>query len=463
MDPDWWQNTEALGKEYGDLIFLKSLGQPMVIINSYDVAVDLFEKKSTNYSDRPTSVMVNELQKWDWNLINLCYGEGLRKLRAPVQKFFESSNILNFEDVMKREAQKLLRSLLQSPDEYGQHIRTSAASLIMMITYGHEIDSYDDPFVRLARNSAEHLETALQKGAFLVDNIPWLKYLPKWFPGAGFHVVAEEGARLSNDLRSKPYFFTKEKILRNPVTRSFTSKQIEECLSLADRVSEDDDDVISATTAVCYLAGAATSASVIMFFLMAMTLHPEVQRRAQDEIDRVIGDSRLSELSDRDQLPYCAALLKEIHRCYPILPLGVAHATKEADTYSGYYIPAKTVVLPNHWAMLMDPKEYPVPEAFRPDRFLPEEGRRMPRDPSKIAFGFGRRICPGKPFAEHSLFLLVTHILAVFNISKAKDVDGNDIEPDIKIRSHGVMREPEVFECLIKARSSEASALIQME
>ena len=98
----------------------------MIVINSYDVAVELFEKKFMNYSDRPNSVMVNELyvtiiaqisgplytyhtsrQRWDWMLSSLSYGEEHKKLRAPVQKFFESSNIQQFEDIQKDEVQKL--------------------------------------------------------------------------------------------------------------------------------------------------------------------------------------------------------------------------------------------------------------------------------------------------------------------------------------------------------------------
>ncbi|KLO07635.1 cytochrome P450 [Schizopora paradoxa] len=440
MVPEWWRNTVMWGSQYGDVVFLRSLGQPMIMVNSYDVAVDLFEKRSMNYSDRPTSVMVNELQQWDWMLSSLSYGEQLKKLRGPVQKFFESSNIQHYEDMQKNETQKLLRSLLRSPENYSQHLKTSLASSIMMVTFGHEIDSFDDLLVTLARMASDHVEMAMQQGLFLVDVIPWLKHLPKWFPGAGFQVIAENGAKLSHDLRYVPYRYAKDKVLTGSATRSFTSQQMEDCSRLSGKLTEDDEAVISATTGICYGAGASTTMSALMFFLLALTLHPDVQKRAQDEIDQVVGDSRLPELSDRPRLPYCSALLKEVHRWCPILPLGVAHATREADTYEGYYIPAKTIVIPNCWAMLMDPNEYPDPDAFKPERFLPDDGQRMPRDPTKIAFGFGRRVCPGKPLAENTIFLAATHILTVFNVSKATSEDGSVIEPIVKIHSDGVVR-----------------------
>ncbi|KLO07636.1 O-methylsterigmatocystin oxidoreductase [Schizopora paradoxa] len=470
-------------KQYGDVVFLKTLGQPMIVINSYDAAVELFEKRFMNYSDRPSSVMINELQQWDWMLSNLSYGEQLKTYRTPVQKFFESSNILQYEDVQKKEIQKLLRSLLRSPENYLQHLKRSLASSIMMLTYGHEIDSFDDPFVSLARKSSDHMELALQQGVFAVDVIPWLKYIPKWFPGAGFQSIAETGVKLSHDLRYLPYYFAKDKVLSGPSKRSFISEQLDERTNSCNKLTEDDEAIISATTGICYVAGASTTGSAIMFFLLAMTLHPDVQKRAQDEIDRVVGFARLPELSDRDQLPYCVALLKEVHRWCPILPLGVAHATKEADTYDGYYIPARTIVIPNVWAMLMDSEEYPDPDVFRPERFLPEAGQPMPRDPTKVAFGFGRRVCPGKALGENTVrfslflslltadfelcddqvFLVATQILSVFDISKARDKDGSIIEPVVEIHSDGVVRQVDAFKCSIKPRSSEALALVQME
>lgn len=57
------------------------------------------------------------------------------------------------------------------------------------------------------------------------------------------------------------------------------------------------------------------------FFLM-MTLHPEVQQRAQAEIDRVVGKGRLPNINDQKDLPYTMAVIKETLRWAPVLPLG---------------------------------------------------------------------------------------------------------------------------------------------
>jgi cytochrome P450 len=85
--------------------------------------------------------------------------------------------------------------------------------------------------------------------------------------------------------------------------------------------------------------------------LLALLLYPDVQKRAQAEIDRVIGRGRLPGFSDRPNLPYIDGICKELLRWRLVLPLGVAHATTEDDVYCGYFIPKGTTVLPNTWCV----------------------------------------------------------------------------------------------------------------
>ena len=104
-----------------------------------------------------------------------------------------------------------------------------------------------------------------------------------------------------------------------------------------------------------------------------MALYPEVQRKAQAEIDQVVGNSRLPDFSDQDALPYVQAVLKEVLRWHPVTPLGVSpchdifmaagdsnmitstggpHRVTTSDVYEGYYIPAGSTIIPNAWYAL---------------------------------------------------------------------------------------------------------------
>ena len=101
---------------------------------------------------------------------------------------------------------------------------------------------------------------------------------------------------------------------------------------------------------------------------LAMALYPEVQKKAQAEIDAVIGPNRLPDFKDRSSLPYVNAVVKESMRWHLVLPLGepfsitmvttiltssegVAHMATNDDEYKGYYIPKGTVVIGNGWSV----------------------------------------------------------------------------------------------------------------
>ena len=88
-------------------------------------------------------------------------------------------------------------------------------------------------------------------------------------------------------------------------------------------------------------------------FLLAMMLHSEVQRKAQEQIDKVIGHDRLPQFSDKKDLPYIDCILWEVLRWKPIVPLSIAHYTVKEDIYEGYLIPKGTTVFPNVWSVFL--------------------------------------------------------------------------------------------------------------
>ena len=89
--------------------------------------------------------------------------------------------------------------------------------------------------------------------------------------------------------------------------------------------------------------------STLCNFFVAMTLFPEVQRKAQVELDTIVGPSRLPDFTDRDKLPYINAIVKEILRWNNVGPLGIAHSNTSDAEYEGYFIPANSAILVNVW------------------------------------------------------------------------------------------------------------------
>ncbi|KIL66933.1 hypothetical protein M378DRAFT_355739 [Amanita muscaria Koide BX008] len=193
-----------------------------------------------------------------------------------------------------------------------------------------------------------------------------------------------------------------------------------------------------------------------------MTLHPVEQKKAQQEIDHVVGSDRLPNFEDRSSLPYVEALYREVLRWRPIGPLTFPHATDKDDVYNGYFIPKGANVFANVWAISRDEIVYPDPEAFRPERFFKNDGT-LKDDNVMYLFGFGRRICPGRHLADSVIWLTIASVLATFNISKAKDADGNLVEIDAGTDAFtdSILSGPLPFECSITPRSSLAQTIIR--
>ncbi|RXW14807.1 hypothetical protein EST38_g11043 [Candolleomyces aberdarensis] len=188
-------------------------------------------------------------------------------------------------------------------------------------------------------------------------------------------------------------------------------------------------------------------------------MYPEVQKRAQKEIDEVVGYGRLPDFNDRPQLVYLEALIMELLRWHQPAPLAIAHSTSEDDVYEGYFIPKDTVVMGNIWHILHDPETYPDPFNFNPDRFI-KDGKINPQvtNPEAV-FGFGRRICPGQYIAVDTLYVLISSVLAVFDVSVPKDANGNpDIKPSFSI---GLICHPDPPKCSITPRSDRHKELVQ--
>ncbi|KAF4584967.1 hypothetical protein EYR40_001793 [Pleurotus pulmonarius] len=332
-------------------------------------------------------------------------------------------------------------------------IDLAVTSVIMDVAYGIHIAENNDPYIEIAESAISSLGLATIPGTLPADLFPILKYIPSWLPGAGYKRYAQSVAHINHVFATKPWNATKDKLAKGEASESIAETLIE---NLAEG---DDEEVARNTAAACYVGGTDTAICTLRIFLLAMVLHPEAQRKAQEELDAVIGD-RLPTFEDREQLPYVRALLKEVTRWQPVTPMGHAHRVTEDDVYDGYFIPKGTLVATNVWSMLNDPEAYPEPAKFNPDRFL-KDGEIDPDvlDPAQVAFGFGRRICPGRFFSADNTFIIVSTLLSAFNFRPPLDAQGKPILPEIDM-SPGLVSYCKPFEMVITPRSGHIGKLL---
>ncbi|KAG1719685.1 cytochrome P450 [Suillus lakei] len=446
-----WLTFAEWGKKYGDISHAQILGEHIIVLNSVTKAIEILDKKSSIYSDRPGLPMGGDLVGWNHTLALLQYGDHFRWYRKKIHRVIGSRAILDtvYNPMVEVATHRFLKRVLAKPDQLQAHIRHTAGAIILQISYGYQVKENDDPFVDLVDRAMDPLTQVTLTGTFMVDFVPSLAKVPEWFPGAGFKRLAREWRQLLEEAVDAPYRFVKDQMAAGIAPMSFTSNLLE-----GSTLSVEEDHMVKWSAASLYTGGADTTVSAIYSLFLAMTLFPDAQRKAQAEIDAVVGPDRLPSFVDRDSLPYTEALVKEVLRWNAVVPTGIPHCVTEDDIHDGYYIPKGSIVIANIWFMLNDPRTYANPSQFNPERFLDNDGKGPETEPRTSCFGFGRRICPGLHLADASVWISTVMSLAVFDISKAIE-NGVEITPEVDPLS-GLISHPKPFKCSVKPRSCKS-------
>ncbi|EMD36558.1 hypothetical protein CERSUDRAFT_138257 [Gelatoporia subvermispora B] len=453
-----WLTYKEWSKTYGPVVHIKVLGQPIIILNTAKTVFDLLEARSANYSDRKMGVMIS-LLGLEWDPGFMPYGPWWRKHRRLMQQHFNPEPTKGYQSLQIKKAHQVIQQLYREPEKFLHTIDITIGALVIELVYGHVVKDENDVYLQIVRKGSDALNEGLIPGTFLVEFLPFLRHVPAWFPGAHFKRKATEWQADSRAMVEVPFNATKGAHDRGLAMPSVVTSMLEELRHDSD-IRDQEIEIIKNSAGVLYGAGAETTYITMQVFFLAMVLHPEAQKKAQAELDAIVGPGRLPEFLDRDALPYLNAVVMECARWLPVIPLGVPHASMEDDVYDGYHIPKGSIVIGNAWSILHDPDEYPEPEVFRPERFV-KDGKLDPevKDPSTAAFGFGRRICPGRFFADSTIYINMACILHVFNITPALDEHGQPQLPEVKTRT-GFFAPPLPFRCDIRARSRSAEQLI---
>lgn len=168
------------------------------------------------------------------------------------------------------------------------------------------------------------------------------------------------------------------------------------------------------------LAGTGTISVTVEWAMAELICHPDILKRAQRELDTVIGVDRLVEESDIPNLPYLQAVVKEAFRMHPAAPVSLPHRASQASNVMGFSLPADTRLILNIFAIHRDPSVYHNPDAFNPQRFVehPEVNHTSAYHSYELMpFGAGRRMCPAFNIGNGLVLLLLAHLLHSFDWS----------------------------------------------
>ncbi|KAF9238509.1 cytochrome P450 [Melanogaster broomeanus] len=448
-----WLSYEQWGNQYGGIVYSTLLGQEFIIINSAKVAHELLDQRAAIYSDRPY-ISTNELFGMGFNSGLLPYGDKWRHHRKSFNIALNKQAIPQYKGMLMQKIHQLLENLLDTPKDYDEHFKTVSATIIMAITYGYDVAPNNDPFVTKIQRFLEFIKTVVTaERAALLGAFPFLEYIPSWLPGGRYKQRAGECRDWTVDILNDPVNYVKDKMASGTARKSLVYDLFKK------EDGKTDEETVKAVAATAFFGGAETTDSTLLVFLLAMVLNPNVQIKAQEEIDRVVGSERLPNFDDRPNLPYVEGVYLETLRWRPAVPLALPHMTSTSDIYEGMYIPKGAMVLTNLWAMGHDETRFPDSMTFKPERHLTPTGSLAENTPFQ-AFGFGRRACPGKNLADPSVWSAIVSMLATLCIAKAKDEYGEEIDVNVEFTS-GLSTAPKHFICSITGRSPSAERLVR--
>ncbi|BFZ63651.1 hypothetical protein YB2330_004783 [Saitoella coloradoensis] len=413
------QFYKDLHAKYGPIVALRA-GPFRTIISIADgkIADELMNKRGAVYGGRPHLHIMDIVGKHRFAMMT--YNAEWR-VWPPPSSSFNKSHAEKFHPFQEYENLQFLDRMLHTPEKYREWTKLFSLSVVLSVLYGMRIDDLDSPVTKALQKTADNLANLLLPGRFLVDSFPFIRHLPDFFNSWR----AKGRAYLEDAIGFWIPFWEvcKENISTGKTPHTFGGELLKH--QKEDPEKWTDLRIGYGVMGSLVFAGADTTAIWTALFYVIAGLHPECVQRAQAELDGVVGPNRLPTWEDEPYLPYVRAFIKECHRWHGIAPFALPHAATQDDVYSGYHIPAGSVIFAQVHIINRDPAHYFFPDTFDPTRFLNHtlsaSASATQTDPMKrdhFSYGFGRRMCPGIHVAEASLFLQVSRLLWGFDIAR---------------------------------------------
>ncbi|EJT98912.1 cytochrome P450 [Dacryopinax primogenitus] len=414
----FWYQLDAWSKLHGPVYTFWIMNQPFVVLNTAAAAADVLDHQSGITSGRLQTIK-GAFYGVDRILTTKAHSLGWRAARKAMHASFNIHSTLRFGPLQAYDATNLCLGLIRYPNKpFHLHVHRWSASIIFRCLYGHDAFDIegDDPSTNM-RRLAEELVQALLPQNSIVDIFPFLTPLiqrSKWLrreADTWKKETDDEGNRLYDGVDPTATWSTFVGDLNTNLEKYGLTKEDANWLSIT-----------------VYIAGQETTAYTLRVLMLAILHNPAVAKAAQSQLDSICG-SRAPSFEHREQLPYIEALIKETMRWRPVVPGGVPHLATEDVEFQGFVVPKGTIFFDNIWSQSRDPAVYPDPDAFDPTRFLDAEGCLIPQAPDipLLAFGRGRRVCPGRDFASNGLFIVTATLLWAFDFEWPVDSKGKPI------------------------------------
>lgn len=423
-------SLQNLAEKYGPIIHLQLGEIPTVVVSSARLAKEVLKTHDLPLSSRPQIFSAKHLFYNCTDVVFSPYGAYWRHIRKIcILELLSAKRVQSFSSVREEEVARLVHRV------EGSYPGTTNLSKMMGL-YANDV-LCRAVFGRNFSEGGEYQRHGFQKMLDEYQELLGGFSVGDFFPSLEFiHSLTGMKSRLQATFRRFDQLF--DQILNDHLA----SDKIEENKDLVDvllEVQKNDSDEIPLTTdnvkAIIldmFAAGTDTTFITLDWGMTELLMNPQVMEKAQKEVRSILGERRVVAESDLHQLQYMRAVIKEIFRLHPPVPLLVPRESMEDVILEGYKIPAKTRVFVNAWAVGRNPESWEDPNAFKPERFLGSNIDYRGQDFELIPFGAGRRGCPAITFAIAVIELALAQLLYSFDWElppgiTAKDLDLTDV------------------------------------
>ncbi|NXX42216.1 CP2DE protein, partial [Tricholaema leucomelas] len=414
-----------LRKKYGDIYTLQNCWTNVVVLNGYKTVKEALVHKSEDFADRPHFAMYEHMgysKKYQGKslgrVVMARYGHMWKE-----QRRFTLTTLRNFgmgkktlEERVAEEARFLCSALNAEegrPFILRFAVNSAVCNVICTVVFGERLDYNDEMFKKLLQVFENSLNEETGFLAQLLNVVPVLLRIP----GVTKKLFGAQKAFMDYiDMLIAKHMETWDP----DNTRDFTDVFLKEMKGKDAEENGFSYDNLRLVTADLFGAGSETTSTTLRWAVLYMLLHPEIQSKVQDEIDKVIGRDRQPTMADQVNMPYTNAVIHEVQRFGDIVPVGLPHMTYRDTELQGFFIPKGTTIITNLSSVLKDGTVWEKPNEFYPEHFLDANGQFVKRE-AFLPFSAGRRVCLGEQLARMELFLFFTSLLQKFTFVLPKD------------------------------------------
>ncbi|XP_055513869.1 cytochrome P450 2D6-like isoform X1 [Leucoraja erinacea] len=436
-----------LREKYGDVMSLDFGWTNVVVLSGYKTLKEALVKKSEDFADRPVLPIYKKLiERTGGGIAFARYGhwwKEQRKFSLSVMKNFGLGK-KSLELRIAEEAEMLNKAFEEEKGlafDPNFRIRIAVSNIICSIAFGHRFEYQDQKFLEFLHISEESFKMDGSFWGQLFNTFPFIHHLP-----GPHHKIFEYQDKIihflqeivtehketwdANESRDMidAFLAEHEKNKNNPKTSFLESNLIGIIIDI-------------------FTGGTGTISTTLLWALLFMVLHPDVQSQVHEEIDRVIGNGKKPKLEDREEMPFTNAVIHETQRLGNIGPISLPHQTYRDTEVMGYTIPKGTTIIPNITSALFDEDIWLTPHQFNPGHFLNSDGNFV-KPEAFIPFSAGHRVCLGQKLAKTELFIFFTSLLQHFTFFLPE----NEPRPNFREAKYGIILCPLPYRLCAKTR-----------